>query len=691
MNISEIEIQLRDLVKSRFDPHIFPFRLLEIYEAPRAAIAKLRQGSANQAKSTGDLLWKHKLFFRAAAAGAATSTVDAMAVNPLVKRHSPRFIMATDGSELVCRDVKADQTLDIDHGKLNDRFDFFLPLAGIERYEAVAENPADIKATGRLARLYDAILEANPAWTEVDHTHELNLFMTRMLFCFFAEDTSIFEKGLFTATIFSMTEQNGSNTASVLETLFLAMDTPPGDRAGLPDFARKFPYVNGGLFADRKPIPRFSARARRLLRECGDLSWQDINPDIFGSMIQAIVKLDMRGDMGMHYTSVPNIMKVLQPLFLLSLEGEFEAARDSEVMLRKLLVRLYKIRIFDPACGSGNFLIVAYRELRKLESRIFSRLKVIVTQWILPLTGIKLNHFYGIELADFAVETAKLSLWIAEYQMNEHFKAMFGSSEPALPLKESGNIIHGNAARLEWKNLCPNKSNAEIYIVGNPPYLGSTNQSKSQKEDMDWIFSGLTDNYKNLDYVSIWFLKGADYCGAMGAKCAFVATNSVCQGEQVGMLWPIILAKGIEIEFAHNSFRWKNNATLNAGVTCVIIGMRTISTLPKTLYSGEALRVVKNISPYLISMDDIIVNKTRYPLNQLPKMNYGNKPVDGGNLMLSPGEKESLVAKYPRCRAIRPSDLWLSRIHQRAGALVSVDRRPGIRKGLRDTAHRHTY
>ena len=279
MNIAEIESDLAGLVEGGFDPATFPFRFLEIYDAPKATVAKLRQGSANQATEPGDILWKNKLFFRATAKGKAAAALADPGGDDLVKRHHPRFIMATDGREFHCRDLKAGQTLDIDYGRLNDHYDFFLPLAGIERYEPVAENPADIKATGRLAKLYDAILEANPGWTERDHTHELNLFMTRILFCFFAEDTSIFEKGLFSATIFSMTREDGADTASVLQTLFTAMDTAPDARKGLPEFARKFPYVNGGLFAGRKSIPAFSARARRLLRQCGELSWQDINPD----------------------------------------------------------------------------------------------------------------------------------------------------------------------------------------------------------------------------------------------------------------------------------------------------------------------------------------------------------------------------------------------------------------------------
>ena len=646
MNIAEIEAALRELVDEPFDPAGFVFDFLRIYDAPKSTVTKLRQGQDADLLQSGDVLWKKKLWFRVAPKGKAARTVDAMVADPVAAKQAPRFFLATDGREVYARDAKADITLDVEYAKLNDSFDFFLPLAGIERYEGVAENPADIKATARLAKLYDAILEANPSWIREDRTHALNIFMTRMLFCFFAEGTSIFESGLFTQTLMTCSREDGSDLAQVLETLFLAMNADSKHRAGMPEFAKRFPYVNGGLFKDKTPIPTFSKRARRLLKECGELSWSHINPDIFGSMIQAVVEPGMRGDMGMHYTSVPNIMKVLHPLFLLSLEEEFEASRDSEAKLKKLLMRIQNIRVFDPACGSGNFLIIAYRELRKLENRIFERQRQI-GQRSLPMTGVLLTQFFGIELADFAAETAKLSLWIAEYQMNEQFKAEFGSAPPALPLRDSGNIVHDNSLRLDWLKVCPHKEGTETYVVGNPPYLGSSNQDEVQKADMGRVFATVTNAYKNLDYVAAWYLKGADYCSAEKAQCAFVATNSICQGEQVAMLWPHILMKGLEIGFAHQSFKWRNNASHVAGVTCVIVGIRRISDQKKLLYSADISKIVRNISPYLIDRDDTIVVKETLPLNTLPKMDWGSKPVDDGNLILSTEEKNKLVSDIP--------------------------------------------
>ncbi len=648
MNIAEIELSLKELADRPFDQSEFPFEFLAAYEAARATITKLRQASQpGLVGEPGAVHLKKKLLYWAAEPGDAGAAIERMAAAWVGKKDAPRLLLCSDGRDVLARDVKTGAVLDIPYSRLNDAFDFFLPLAGIERYEGVAESPADVKATGRLAQLYDAILEANPDWRAADRSHSLNLFMTRLLFCFFAEDTSIFEPGQFTQAALTFTQEDGSDCATTLALIFKALSLSGERRGALPEFARRFPYVNGGLFKEEAAIPAFSRRARRLLRSCGELNWSAINPDIFGSMIQAVVEPGMRGDMGMHYTSVPNIMKVLQPLFLLALEEAFEAARDSEVKLNKLLVRLGRIRVFDPACGSGNFLIIAYKELRKLESRIFARLQELGASAI-PMTGIHLAQFYGIELADFAAETAKLSLWIAEYQMNELFKEQFGTAPPALPLRDSGHIVHGNALREDWLRLCPPRADTETYVVGNPPYLGSSNQDEHQKTDMDLIFSGATDNYRNLDYVAAWYLKAADYSAPTGAQCAFVATNSLCQGEMVSMLWPLVLGRGMEIGFAHQAFKWRNNAAAVAGVTCVIVGIRPRSNSKKVLYSSDLARVVRNISPYLIEMDDTIVEKERSPINGLPPMDWGSKPVDDGHLIIETlAERDELIARYP--------------------------------------------
>jgi hypothetical protein len=674
-------------------------------------------------------------------------TLDSLRESKATKSHKPRFLFTTDGFEVAAYDTKVDETLHCDYGKLNDRFDFFLPLAGIEKYEAVAENPADIKAAGRLAKLHDEIERCNPDWLVPEKRHALNQFLTRILFCMFAEDTGSFPLDLFVKTVSEFGGANGEHLQSLLKEIFDVMNVPEDQRENLSAHIRAFPYVNGGLFADSTEVPAFNRRARRLLVEAAQLDWREINPDIFGSMIQAVVDTEMRGDLGMHYTSVPNIMKVLQPLFLMSLEEEFDRARghrEERSLLRKLLTRISKIRVFDPACGSGNFLIIAYRELRTLEMRIFQRLDEIgggQTTWR-DQSGIKLSNFYGIELADFAAETTKLSLWIAEYQMNQRFKSLFGEAPKSFPLRDGGHIICGNALRLDWLDVCPlptktvqkekifdlativkvhatvdvRDDEAETYVVGNPPYGGGKYQSTGQKSDMAAVFKA-RGKFGELDYIACWFMKAHDYALATNAEFAFVTTNSICQGAQVHQLWPMMLSGDMRIAFAHETFKWSNNAKLNAGVSCVIIGMSANPDRERRIYSESASRIVRNINAYLVPGDNCIVRQSLVPLANLPPIITGNSPYDGGHLLLSSDQKQQLTTRYPDatklvrrlygadeflngierwCLWIGDDDLKLARsipeIKRRIDA-VRASRAEGgdVARGLIGTPHRFRY
>jgi hypothetical protein len=677
MNIAEIESQLADLVNQPFDQSEFPFRLLEIYNAPKASLTKLRSGSQNKADKTTDVLWSRKLYYRTALRGAATEALDALKDSKATKSHKPRFLLATDGHDVAAYDTKTDDTHHCDYGKLNDRFDFFLPLAGIEKYEAVAENPADIKAAGRLAKLHDEIERHNPDWLVPEKRHALNIFLTRILFCMFAEDTGSFPQDLFVKTISEFGGSDGEHLQDLLKRMFDVMNVPEERRGDLPSHIRAFPYVNGGLFADNTDVPAFNRRAKRMLVEAAQLDWCEINPDIFGSMIQAVVDTEMRGDLGMHYTSVPNIMKVLQPLFLMSLEEEFERARGSREersLLRKLLTRLSKIRVFDPACGSGNFLIIAYRELRTLEMRVFQRLDEIgggQTTWR-EQSGIKLSNFFGIELTDFATETTKLSLWIAEYQMNQRFRSLFGEAPKSFPLRDGGHIVCGNSLQLDWRQVCPPPmkvvqkekifdlariekvhateqvidDDAETYVVGNPPYMGGKKLSESQEHDMEQIF-GSEAQHKNLDYICGFFRKGASFLRHADAL-AFVATTSINQGTHVPTLWPGILADGVEIFFSYEPFHWSNNAAKNAGVTCTILGLRQRKKEKKSIFSQNSVRLVRNINPYLVDGPDLIVEPRSQAISSLPRIITGNAAYDGGNFFLTADERQKLVVEYPQ-------------------------------------------
>jgi hypothetical protein len=667
MNTEKLERDLKLLV-ANLNKTTFIYDLLSAYGQPKASITRLQKGDYNLATFSGDILWKKKLYFRAEEYADLHvleeeqvdlhDLIDTVQKDHAIIKHHPRFMIVTDFETLLAVDTKTNDTLDIPFKKLPKHYDFFLPWAGMEKAQYQSENPADIKAAERMGRLYDIIRQDNPDPSD-ESQHALNLFLSRLLFCFFAEDTGIFEDGQFTNALASHTATDGSDLQTYLQRLFRVLNSR--DRSSYPQFLQDFPYVNGGLFADDSPIPHFSATARKIIIESGSLNWKQINPDIFGSMMQAVIHDDQRGSLGMHYTSVVNIMKVIQPLFLDELYETLERAGSSKKKLESLLDRLQRLRIFDPACGSGNFLIIVFKELCRLEIEILKRMHSRPHQEELPLgfikevtqlsfqfihSRIKLTQFYGIEIDDFAHETAKLSLWLAKHQMNLAFKEVFGAARPTLPLQDGGNIVCGNATRLDWEEVCPKDAGYEIYILGNPPYLGARNQSKEQKADMAYVFDGHKD-YKDSDYISCWFLKGLDYINKANAIFAFVSTNSISQGEQVGYLWPRILERA-EICFAYQSFKWTNNAKGNAGVTCIIVGIRNKSNKPKFIFSSGTSRIAKNISPYLHDGKNTIAYRTRRPISQRPKMVMGNMARDGGNLILSTEDASNMKLNYPK-------------------------------------------
>ncbi|PKV47880.1 type II restriction/modification system DNA methylase subunit YeeA [Janthinobacterium sp. 61] len=648
MNIAQVEEKVKTLV-GNIDQAEFLFNLLDCYGKPKASITRLKivgKGSYNLSKNADEVLWKKQVYFKATDSDKLLSVIDEMKHADMVAKHQPRFIIAINDTQLLAIDTKTADTLDVPLAELNKKFDFFLPWAGLEKAQAQSENPADVKAAEKMAKLFD-LLRDNNAATTTQEIHAQNVFLSRILFCYFAEDTGIFEPPkLFTNHIASHTAVDGSDLDDYLSKIFDVMNQE--HRKGLPDYITDFPYVNGGLFADKLPVPKFNRKSRAMLIECGaDLNWSEINPDIFGSMIQAVVDPSQRGNMGMHYTSVPNIMKVIEPLFLNELKEEFEKHSDSKSKLEQLLLRLEHLKIFDPACGSGNFLIIAYKELRTLEMEIFKRLKELSKEGLIPLSRIKLSQFYGIELDDFAHEIAILSLWLKEHQMNLKFKALFGHSNPALPLKNSGNVACDNAAKADWLKVCPAESGYEVFIIGNPPYLGARLQDKDQKDDMESTF-GDEVAYSNLDYIGLWFYKAAKYIHQSQslASSAFVSTNSISQGEQTAILWPSIFEMGIEIGFVHQNFKWENNAKNNAAVICVIIGLRKIgSQRQKFIYSSGTIRTAKNIGPYLVDSGNDVIRKQSKPLADIPPICFGSMPNDGGNLLLTPEEAQDLIKR----------------------------------------------
>lgn len=644
MKSIEIKHNVKNLIDN-LSRDEFVFDLLIAYGISKTSVTRLKKGDYNLSKVNNEILYKKKIFFKVEATEKLLSSIEDISKEERILKQQPRFAILTDYKQLVAKDLKLSKNLDIQLEELPNYFDFFLPLAGSEVYNASNNNEADRNASYKMASLYDLLIEENPSiYNSKDNVHNLNIFLSRLLFCFFAEDTEIFAaESIFTDTLAQHTSENGKDTHRFLDNLFDRLNIE--NVAHLPEYLRKFEYVNGGLFNQKINAPIFTPKARKTLIELGDLNWAEINPDIFGSMIQAVVIPEYRSDLGMHYTSVENILKLIKPLFLDELYKGYENSTTVN-HLRTLIKRISKIKFFDPACGSGNFLIIAYKEIRLLEIRILEKITDLegaspTIKW----TSIQLSQFYGIEIDDFAHEMAILSLWLAEHQMNKVFEERlfdYGKSKSILPLKEAGKISQGNATRMDWNEVCPITEKDEVYVIGNPPYLGYSRQDETQKEDMKIVFSRV-NNYKKLDYIACWFYKGTNYIQDTKAKYAFVTTNSITQGEQVALLWPLVLSKGQEIDFAHPSFKWTNNAKGNAGVAVVIIGVRNIDGTEKFLYNQNLKQSVKNINPYLTDTKNIIVTKRSKPISSLPIMMKGSQPTDGGNLLLSQKEKDDLI------------------------------------------------
>jgi very-short-patch-repair endonuclease len=866
MNAVEIEEAVSRLAEAPFDAEEFPFAFLEAFGNKATTLKRLRseQNSSNQS-DVGGVLQRNNIHLKVCGLGDVSATLTALRESSATTKHKAKFILATDGLDFEAENLVDGETIACAYPKFADHFGFFLPLAGITTVKQIRENAFDIKATGRLNRLYVELLKDNPDWDKGDRREDFNHFMARLIFCFFAEDTNIFHgDGLFTQAIARMSD--GENTHEVLAELFRAMATPLQEREalGIKSWANVFPYVNGGLFSShpmdrphplapspktgeggqeesltplspsgrgaggegidsgeywsippalkqkmtevarqfrKKPtssenilwqalrgrklegrkfkrqqpigafivdffcgaerlvvevdggvhesqqeadrqrqelleslglrvvrvsselvernleqaltlvrqgfsphplapspkegeggqedpltplsrsgrgvggegVPRFSKIARSYLLHIGNLDWKRINPDIFGSMIQAIADDEERGTLGMHYTSVPNILKVLNPLFLDDLRAQLEAAGDNARKLLNLRQRMAKIRVFDPACGSGNFLVIAYKEMRSLEAEINRRRGEGDRKSEIPLT-----NFRGIEIRHFAVEVARLALIIAEYQCDVLYRGQMLALAEFLPLKSDNWITCGNALRLDWLSLCPPtgkgvtvqredldlwqetldeaeidfvNEGGETYICGNPPYVGDKFQTQEQKNDLKDLVVGKKD-IKAIDYIVGWFWKASDYIEIVGGAFGFVSTNSICQGIQVPLIWSRIFQKKQEIFYAYRSFYWSNNASNNANVICVIVGVRNIKSGKKYLFDRDLKKDVENINAYLLDSPNVIVEKHSYPINNLPEMVAGNIPRDQANFMLTSEDRGSLLSEFPETESI---------------------------------------
>lgn len=674
MNAVEIEEAVSMLAEQPFDAESFPFTFLEAFGNKETTIRRLKSRTTNQSDLPGGVLQRNNIHIKVCPEGEVSTALSSLRQSPATAKQKVKFILATDGKSFEAENIADGETVACDYAEFSDHFGFFLALAGITTVKQIRENAFDIKATGRLNRLYIELLKENPDWGTVERREDLNHFMARLIFCFFAEDTSIFNgEGLFTATIEQMSERDSSNTHEVLSELFRSMNTKVSERVAenIRSWANTFPYVNGGLFSGSSDVPRFSRIARSYLLHVGSLDWTKINPDIFGSMIQAVADDEERGALGMHYTSVPNILKVLNPLFLDDLRTQLEEAGDNARKLLNLRQRIARIRVFDPACGSGNFLVIAYKQMREIEAEI-NKLRGEAER---P-TDIPINNFRGIELRNFPAEIARLALIIAEYQSDVLYRGQKLALAEFLPLDAANWIVCGNALRLDWLSVCPptgtgvklygddlfstpldqveidfENEGGETYICGNPPYKGSQSQTTEQKSDLKSIFDQRTKTWGSLDYVSGWFMKAADYGMHAKSAAAFVSTNSICQGRQVQTLWPLIFGRNHEIEFAHTSFKWANLASHNAGVTVVVVGISNHAPKTRRLFSPDddgnvTVKEITNINAYLVPAQNVIVQNANKPRFDVTEMVFGNMPNDGGSLLLSVQDAEEAVHRW---------------------------------------------
>lgn len=672
MNAVEIESAISDLALEPFDAAEFPFTFLAAFGNKETSLKRLRAGNNNASDIPGGVLLRSNIHIATCEPSAVGETLKALRTSPATTKAKAKFILATDGQTLEAEELISGETITCDYSDLPNHFGFLLPLAGISTVKEIKDNPIDVRATSRLNKLYIELLNQNPEWAKAERRADMNHFMARLVFCFFAEDTDIFRgDGLFTKMVEQYSERDGSNTHQVLSEIFRSMNIKLAERATvqprLANWANGFPYVNGGLFSGSTEVPCFTRMARTYFLHAGNLNWQKINPDIFGSMIQAVADDEERGALGMHYTSVPNILKVLNPLFLNNLREQLNAAADNKTKLLNLRKRMARIRVFDPACGSGNFLVIAYKQMREIEGEINQRRGEAHNKSEIPLT-----NFRGIELRDFPAEIARLALIIAEFQCDVLYRGQQDALAEFLPLDSQNWIVCGNALRMDWLSICPStgmgvkvvgddlfntpldkteidfeNEGGETYICGNPPYLGNTWQTADQKSDIRAVVGGRTSSTGFLDYVAGWFIKAADWISQTQSVAAFVSTNSICQGQSVPILWPILFDAGCDILFAYTSFKWANLASHNAGVTVAVVGIGPPDSAPRRLYEhredGEVVqREGTSITPYLTIGPRVIVEKRKDPLSGLSVMEFGNKPSDGGNLLLSRDDLESL-------------------------------------------------
>lgn len=623
-----------------------------VFGVSRRRVASFEEPVTRLGNQNGriDLFWKGTLLVEHKSRGRDLERAFTQAIDyfpGIAERDLPKYILVSDFARFRLYDLDENEQYDFPLENLHNQIKLFGFIAGYQRHRIREQDPVNIQAAEAMGRLHDQMKAVGY------EGHPLELYLVRLLFCLFAEDTGIFERQQFQEFLEQRTAEDGSDLAAQLSGLFQILNTEPSKRLrNLDEQLAAFPYINGLLFAETLPHASFDARMRQNLLDCTALDWGRISPAIFGSLFQSIMDETARRNLGAHYTSETNIFKLIKPLFLDQLWDEYERLKGNPKKLREFHQDLRKLTFLDPACGCGNFLVIAYREIRLLELEILrqlnrtGQLEIDIRQLIL----LNVDQFFGIEIEEFPSQIAQVALWLMDHQMNLMISEEFGQYFARIPLQASSTILHGNALTTDWATLLPNGQ--FTYIMGNPPFVGAKFMSAEQRGDAAAVFAGIR-NAGLLDFVAAWYVKAAELAKASGCRCAFVSTNSICQGEQVGVLWGWMLNQGMKIFFAHRTFSWSNEARGNAAVHCVIVGFATEDITPKWLFSyediqGEPLRSqAKTINPYLVDGPNVTLKKRSQSICQAPLMKFGNQPIDGGNLILSGEERDQLLSETP--------------------------------------------
>ena len=649
--------------RERAESQSFWNDFLSIFGIKRRQVAVFEKAVKKNNQNTGaiDLFWRGVLLAEQKSFGKNFDKATSQAfeyLENLDENELPECVLISDFAKFRLFNLETKEETEFPLEELPERIHLFGFISGYEKREYKEQDPVNIKVALKLGELHDALQASGYTG------HKLEAFLVRLVYCLFADDTGIFlPRSSFLFFLQEKTAENGSNLGAMLTQLFQVLDTPESERPSFIDEdLRAFPHVNGALFRERMDLPFFDKKMRQILIEACEFDWSKVSPAIFGSLFQSVMDAEKRRNLGAHYTSEKNILKVISGLFLDELKAEFQTVKNNQTRLKQFHEKLSRLKFFDPACGCGNFLVITYREIRRLELEVLKQIRELTGKGqmldVSLLSLIDVNSFYGIEYEEFPAEIARVALWLTDHQANMELSAEFGLSFVRLPLRNTPNILHGNALRIDWSELVStdgNQTETTLYILGNPPFVGKDKRNPQQTADMEFCCSDVP-NFKTLDYVSAWFIKAVKFIKNTQIKVAFVSTNSITQGEQIGILWSYLLGKGVKIHFAHRTFKWNNEASGNAQVHVAIIGFALTDAKQKRLFDYQTVKSesheiqVKNINPYLIDYDDLVIQTRRTPLCNVPELIFGNKPVDDGNFFFTDAEKAEFLSREPKAK-----------------------------------------